>query len=84
MKDRPEINTRDWISVKGTQCVVTKVREPNSIFGDCEVVFDSSKPTNRNVRWNGSEWEFVETGDFGGYADKYDRLRPYVAILKQN
>ena len=83
MSDRPEINPREWIRVENCDCVVANVREPGHVFGDCEVVFDREKPTNRDVRWDGNEWRFVETGDFGGYADRYSRLDAYVAILKR-
>jgi hypothetical protein len=71
-----------WISVEGIDCVVSRLRSRNACAGDCEVVFNPSKPINIDVRWTGGAWEFVKAGDFGGYADKYDRLRQYVAILK--
>jgi len=79
MSDRPKINPGEWISVGSTSCVVANIRDN----GDCEVVFNSSKPTNREAQWNGDTWEFVEPGDYGGYADKYHRLSLYVQILKR-
>ena len=57
------------------------VRLPGHVFGDCEVVFNPSKPTNLNVVWDGDEWRFVESS--GGYADGYSRLTSYVSILKR-
>ncbi len=83
MTERPSVKPRDWIDVGNTRCVVSRVREPNHQFGDCEVVFDGKKPANRDVRWTGNNWEFIETGDFGGYAEKYPRLREFVQILKR-
>ena len=83
MADRPEIKPGDWIRVGNQDCVMTKVREPGRAFGDCEVVFNPSKPANLDVVWNGDEWEFVKSGDYGGYADKYSRLDDYVRILKR-
>lgn len=83
MDSRPIISPGDWIRVANRRCVVANVRDTGNPIGDCEVVFNSSKPTNLNASWNGSEWEFVETGDFGGYAEKYSRLSKYVQILRQ-
>ena len=83
MTERPHINPGDWIRVGSLDCVVSMVRPPDHSFGDCEVVFDPSKPTNRDVEWTGDAWRFVETGDFGGYADKYERLSAYVQTLKR-
>ena len=80
MAERPEIKPGDWICVGNQDCVVAYVREPGRVLGDCEVVFDPSKPTNHNVVWDGDGWEFVESGDYGGYADKYSRLNEYVRI----
>ena len=83
MADRPETKPGGWILVGNCHCVVANVRAPGHALGDCEVVFDRSKPTNSDVVWNGDEWRFVERGDYGGYADKYPRLRDYVHILKR-
>jgi hypothetical protein len=84
MADRPDIKPGDWIRVGSIAAVVSsELKKSNDPFGDCEVVYNSSKPTNRRVKWNGSAWQFVENGDYGGYADKSDRLRPYVSILKR-
>ena len=63
-------------------CVVSVVHPPDYSFGDCEVVFNPSKPTNQDVKWTGDAWQFFETGVGGGYADKYDRLKLYVHKLK--
>ena len=82
MSDRPEIKVKEWMRVGNRDCVVVKVRSPGHDFGDCEVVFDPSKPTNADVVWDGDEWRFVESGDYGGYADRSSRLTDYVHILK--
>jgi len=68
--------------VESVNCVVSDVREPGHTFGDCKVVFNPSKPKNHDVDWAEGEWRFADRGDFGGYADKYDRLDRYVAQLK--
>lgn len=83
MTRRPDIKPTDWIQVGLIDCVVARVRPLNHAAGDCEVVFNPVKPTNLNVRWSGESWEFVESGDFGGYADKQKDLLPYVQILKE-
>lgn len=83
MTTMPNIKPGDWIEVGFIDAVVSVIRPPDHHMGaQCEVVFDASKPTNHDVRWNGSTWEFIKSGDEGGYADKYPRLREYVAILK--
>lgn len=82
MAERPTINPGDWITVGGVSCVVANVFALGAPLGDCEVVFNSSKPTNRNASWDGEKWEFAESGDYGGYADKYSRLSTYVQQLK--
>lgn len=83
MADRPEIKPGDWIRVGNRNCVVANVRDPGYAFGDCKVVFDRRKPTSHDVVWNGDEWEFVDSGDQGGYADKDPRLNEYVRKLKR-
>ncbi len=83
MNTRPNIQPGDWITIGQTSCVVANVLEPGNPLGDCEVVFNPSKPANLEARWNGEGWEFVKTGEFGGYADRYPRLALYVAKLKR-
>lgn len=82
MASRPQISPGNWIVVGKQSCVVANVREPGNHFGDCEVVFNPLKPTNADVVWSDEGWKFVETGDYGGYAEKYARLSLYVGILK--
>ncbi len=83
MENTPPIKPGDWIEVGSVWAVVSQLMSPEHPMGaDCEVVFNPSKPTNHDVRWNGQRWEFTKSGDQGGYADKYPRLRQYVALLK--
>lgn len=81
--NRPKIKSSEWIVVGNIDCVVCSVRKPDHPLGDCEVVCNPDKPANRDVQWKNSKWVFVESGDFGGYADKYSRLHQYVQILKK-
>ena len=83
MTVRPLIKPGMWIDVENVECVVANVRESGHAFGDCEVVCCARKPANREVRWNGEAWNFVESNDFGGYAASCSRLNTYVAILKR-
>lgn len=83
MTDRPNIAPGVWIKIGNTDCVVAVVRPPNDPAGDCEVVHRPEKPTNNSARWTGDAWDFVKTGDYGGYADRNPRLRSYVQILKR-
>jgi hypothetical protein len=82
MASRPDIKPGDWITIGGTNCVVSIVRGAGDPMGDCEVVFNPQKPTNHDAVWTGENWDFAKQGDFGGYADKYPRLQPYVEQLK--
>jgi hypothetical protein len=82
MSERPPIAHGSWIRIAIVDCVVSKVRAEGDPAGDCEVVFDPKRPTTRDVRWNGSVWEFVESGDFGINADEVPRLTDYVQALK--
>jgi hypothetical protein len=82
MVNRPAVKLGAWINVESVDCVVSRLRARRHGLGDCEVVFNPSRPIHVDVKWNGEAWEFVKTGEFGGYADHYGRLRPYVAILK--
>ena len=82
MEHRPNIAPYDEIIVGNQRCIVAVVREPGHSSGDCEVVFNARKPTNRDARWTDGQWAFVESGDYGGYADKYDRLSGFVAKLR--
>jgi hypothetical protein len=79
MPERPVVEPGDWISIGNTNCVVADVRQPGSvsISGDIKVVFNPQKPTNHDVEWNGEAWVFCERPDFGGYADRYSRLREW-------
>jgi hypothetical protein len=79
MSNAPTVKTGEWIYVGSIRCVVSTVRKD----AICEVVFDPIKPTNRDAYWTGTSWSFTESEDFGGYADKYPRLNPYVQILKR-
>jgi hypothetical protein len=44
--------------------------------------YNHSKPINEDVKWTGEQWEFALERPCGGYADKYDRLKHYVHMLK--
>jgi hypothetical protein len=79
MASRPDIRPYDWLRVGATRGVVSVVRSPGDSRGDCELVLNRTNPTNRDVRWTGEKWEFGQSRD---YADKYGRLRTFVAILK--
>ena len=84
MSEMPEVSPGDWIAIGENEV-------PAVVCGPCrqhpdgprvEVVFRKEKPTNLYVRWAGDHWEFVPSPDEGGYADRYDRLGPFVAKLK--
>jgi hypothetical protein len=84
MSERPAIKPGDWIKIGNLDCVVATVRQPEYVAagGDIEVVFDPRKPTNHDVEWNGEAWVLCKRPDYGGYADRIQRLSGAVAILK--
>lgn len=79
--DRPSVKLGAWISVQGIDCVVSRLRSRN-VSLDCEVVFNPSEPINVDVRCTREAVEFVKAGDFGGDADKHNRLRSMSVIQK--
>jgi hypothetical protein len=83
MSNQPVINVGDWIDVEGVPCVVANTRDEGHFFGYCEVVCNPKKPSNRDVKWSNEKWVFDNPNDFGGYADKYQRLNNVVSILKR-
>lgn len=53
--------------------------------GDIEVVYidDRDRAINEGAIWVDGVWKFKNPGASGaGYADRYDRLREYVNILR--
>lgn len=83
--EQPEISPGQWIRIgaktdPGVSAVVCNVREDA-----VEIVYmDQRKQAiNEDVRWLDDHWEFANSGAVGGYADKYERLRDYVAILRR-
>lgn len=81
-KDHPDINPGDWIQVENVDCVVTTIYKRSDPSTVCEIVCNPQKPANRDVTWDDGEWRFVDSGDFGGYAEKYPRLSQFVRKLK--
>lgn len=82
MASRPEVSSGDWISIGESGrvgAVVCDVRADN-----IEVVYldDRDRAINEDARWADTHWVFAIVGQSGGYADKYERLSEYVAILR--
>lgn len=82
MSVRPEIKPGDRIVVEHWSCVVCNVYAEGNAMGDAEVVCKPEKPANFAVRWTGDAWVRLYPDDLGGYAERYERLRPFVAQLK--
>jgi len=78
---RPEIKPRDWITIGWTECVVAQVYPVGDARGDCEVVFNADKPSNTDAVWVDSKWSFHPASG-AGYADRYERLSEFVALVK--
>jgi len=82
----------EWISVgnaiikkQAVVCRAITAPELKKIEGDFEVVYldDRNRAINTGVIWQEDHWGFKNSGCGGGYADRYDRLRNYVNILRQ-
>ena len=88
MTEMQKVSPGDWIWIgvnDEVHAVVCKVYDSISVAGgNIEVVFldDRNRAINLDVEWTGNNWEFVTQGDYGGYADGYTRLQPYVRILR--
>ena len=81
MTECPKIEPNDWIRVDGVDCVVAFLHEhESSRLG--EVVHTASDPTSREFEWDGEQFVFSKSRDFGGYAkgSLYGRA---VEILKR-
>ena len=81
LAERPDVSVGDWVVVSGVDCVISNVYSPEYKLAVCEVVCTPQKPANRDVTWTGTAWAFYNENDFGGYADRYPRLAPFVAKL---
>jgi hypothetical protein len=84
MKERPPLSPGDWLVVmpNSIDCVVCRVFDIGTFPYDCEVVKSPKKPGNVDVVWRDGAWYFHDPDDFGGYAEKYKHLAPFVALLK--
>lgn len=85
MNEKPNVKPGDWIKIGSLDGVVCQIFNDDFIKNGIEVVFIGNKgdAVNLDVCWNGEKWVSARDGDLGGYADKYDRLREYVAILRR-
>lgn len=81
-KNHPKIDLRDWISVEGTDCLVTQVYTGYSMSGACEVVTNPDRPTNMDVGWDGEKWVFSPDPPLVNAA-KTSRLEKFVATLQE-
>ena len=78
----PRLVPREWIRVGPTlDALVIQEHE----IGRAEVVYIDyrRRAINDDVVWANGEWRFEHPGASGGYADKYDRLREFVAVLRR-
>lgn len=87
MSQIPEIKPGQWISIgeNSIKAVVCNVFDSSNAFGErLEVVYLDSRnrAINEDVIWSGEIWRFKNSGPDGGYADRSQRLRRYVGILR--
>jgi len=87
MSEPPRVKKEDIIYIGrdgGIRAVVSHVyAEPKLNGAVAEVVYDDKgKAINEDVKWVLDHWEFAVPGPGGGYADRYDRLKHFVSILR--
>jgi len=85
MPEIPHVAPSEWITIDGNpgkDAVVCSVPDES---GCVEVVYldDRNRAINEEVEWRDGAWVFKNPGPAGGYADQYDRLSVFVAILKR-
>jgi len=79
--EKPDVAPGEWIYVNGVSSVVCQIFKTTP--PDIEVVFmDKGKAVNKDAKWDRDRWVFA-SNDLGGYADDYQRLARFVAILRQ-
>lgn len=79
----PQLKKHDWIRIGNKNALVTRIYE-NAIIPSIEIIYlDWTKAINEDVHRVNNQREFVIEGVAGGYADKYDRLRESVNILRR-
>lgn len=85
MNEKPNVKPGECVKLGSRDAVVCQIFRDEYIKDGIEVVFidDRNRAININVFWNGKKWQPVRDDGSGGYADNYDRLREYVAILRR-
>ena len=80
--DINQVQPEEWITIGIRDAVVCTVYKDKS--DGIEVVYldDRDRAINEDIRFVNNKWEFVSQGSNGGYADNYDRLSKFVAILR--
>ena len=87
MTKRPDVKPRDWITIDAQPVVIDAI--VCSVSSTAEDVVEAvyldyrDRAINEDIRWTGESWEFLHSGAHGGYADKYDRLREHVGLLRR-
>ena len=83
--EKPEMTPGQLIDIGMTRAVVSLVySDPHAARADGEVVYidERNRAINQDVIYNGERWEFANNDGSGGYADRYDRLQSFVALIR--
>jgi hypothetical protein len=84
MKQKPAVVPGQRITVSGTSAVVCTVYPDREHRKDtiAVVYLNRDRAITEEAHWKNEQWQFVFAGAGGSYADNFERLRPYVSILR--
>ena len=84
MPEMPKVAEGGWIRVGEREALVCRVYDKPVVSGDIEVVYfdNRMRPSYNDVVWSDTQWQFVEAGDYGGYAENVAHLAHWVRILR--
>ena len=86
MDEKPTVKPYAYIKLGGGRfsrpAIVSQVYKDHS-YADIEVVYldDTGQAIDIDLAWKDGKWKFK---GYGGNADRYDRLEPFIDKLKRD
>jgi hypothetical protein len=78
---KPKVKLEDIIKVGTKTAIVSNIYNDSPEIIEVVYLADNKKAYNEDVKWEKDRWNFVDDGPSAGYADKYDRTKPFVEQL---